>query len=702
MHTTRIFFFALLLIMLPGRVCAQINVVQSVLTQRNDVRRTGSYPNESVLTPSVVSSPRFKRLAIRRVEGQIAGQALYVSGVTIAGVKKNVLYVVTRKNMIYAFDADNVNQNDPRQGLLWANPILLQDWDAPGSKQSPLFASPLSGMDDGPTSPCRQTHGPVGITSTPVIDPVSQVMYLVARFGPTPSNASYGTVAYYYLVALDIRTGQELRRVQIQNQNPIVEGQYKPFNPGAELNRPGLLLLNNVIYVAFGAPVCDSAEYKNGAEPHGWVFAYSTLPNMNLLDVYNTSPQNELAGIWQSGTGLAADPTRHFVYALTGNNRDPNSIAQTETGLGTPGFDDLYHPTRTDLGESILKLSLGPDNKFQCDHTTGPFCVTEHFTAGNWYRLDTGYHSPAELAAKPLQAQCIVAHHYNDPNDPRCVFGGDSDLGSGGAVVLSNGWVLGGGKQGRLYVLDPNDMKHAKQGFFAAFNTWHQGAGPTTCTTPSPVSEPGCVIATTPTDDYDVGEAWGPNIHGSPAVWERPSSSFGFLYLMAEKDYLRAYRILKTGQIVEQAEMTTASAPPPYPKGLNGLRSPDGMPGGAVSASSNGDQNGIVWVSVSPVDATYTIEPGILMAFDALTLKLLWFDDDPNIYFAKFVPPTIAGGKVFRATFGDNVGGNDASGKCTLQSDSNLSCGSIVIYGIDLMLARPPTTAPPLVRKPNP
>ncbi len=39
----------------------------------------------------------------------------------------------------------------------------------------------------------------------------------------------------------------------------------------------------------------------------------------------------------------------------------------------------------------------------------------------------------------------------------------------------------------------------------------------------------------------------------------------GFLYLMAEKDYLRAYRILKTGQIVAQAEMTTASAPPPYP-----------------------------------------------------------------------------------------------------------------------------------------
>jgi hypothetical protein len=189
-----------------------------------------------------------------------------------------------------------------------------------------------------------------------------------------------------------------------------------------------------------------------------------------------------------------------------------------------------------------------------------------------------------------------------------------------------------------------------------------------------------------PNDDSDVAPAWGANIHGNPAVWQRPSSSFSFLYLMAEKDYLRAYRILSTGQIVEKAEMTTANARPPYPRGFpNGLRSPDGMPGAAVSVSSDGDQNGIVWVSVSPKDTINTIESGVLMAFDALSLKLLWFDDDPSILFAKFVPPTIAGGKVFRATFGNN----DASGACSQNSPKNPSCGSIVIYGTSTRITSP-------------
>ena len=680
----RIQLMALLPIVLTTQIVAQINVPASVLTQRNDVQRTGVYRDEAVLTPSVVSgagATRFTRLVIRKVDGQVAAQPLYVRGVTISGVKKNVLYVVTRKNMIYAFDADNVNQNDPHKGMVWANPILLQDWDTPGSERSPLFASPLAGMDDGPKH-CLETHGPVGITSTPVIDPVSQIMYLVARFGPMPSQtAYYGSVAYYYLVALDIRTGQELKRVQIQNRpQPGID----PFNASAQLNRPGLLLLNGVLYIAFGAPVCDSAEYDGGPSrpTHGWIFAYSAMPNMVLLDAYNTSPQNQLASIWQSGTGLAADPVGHFVYALTGNNRDADKVALTETGQGADR-DDLYYPTRTDLGESILKLSLGPNNKFQCEHRTGPYCVTSHFTAGNWYRLDTSYHSPTERVADPLGLKCKAANY----SEGQCAFDGDSDIGSGGATVLSNGWVVGGGKQGRLYVIDPNDMKHAKQGFLAAINTFHQGSGPSTCLTINPADQPGCVVSTTPpNDDSDVAPAWGANIHGNPAVWQRPSSSFSFLYLMAEKDYLRAYRILSTGQIVEKAEMTTANARPPYPRGFpNGLRSPDGMPGAAVSVSSNGDQNGIVWVSVSPKDTINTIESGVLMAFDALSLKLLWFDDDPSILFAKFVPPTIAGGKVFRATFGNN----DASGACSQNSPKNPSCGSIVIYGTSTRITSP-------------
>ena len=378
-------------------VSAQIAVSESVLTHHNNVRRTGVYDHETRLTPAGIAEKRptfarFERLCIRKVDGQIAAQPLYVKNVNIGGTLKNVLYVVTRNDTIYAFDADNINSNDPKQGSAWANPIALKHTI---SANRSVSAGPLKGMDEAraPGEPlCLQTHGPVGITSTPVIDPSSQIMYLVARFGPKPQEPDYGSTAYYFLISLDIRTGQELRRTQIGTgtpeslaTNPCPD---TGFNACAELNRPGLLLLNNVIYIAFGAAVCDNAHSR------GWVFAYS-VPDMTQLDAYNTSPQSWGAGIWQSGAGLAADPARQLIYAFTGNNGDADWIAAQQTGE-SPNRDDVYHPSRTELGQSLLKLRLGPDRKFSCDHKVGKYCVPEHFTAGNWYRLDTGYHSPSE------------------------------------------------------------------------------------------------------------------------------------------------------------------------------------------------------------------------------------------------------------------------------------------------------------------
>jgi uncharacterized protein with LGFP repeats len=81
---------------------------------------------------------------------------------------------------------------------------------------------------------------------------------------------------------------------------------------------------------------------------------------------------------------------------------------------------------------------------------------------------------------------------------------------------------------------------------------------------------------------------------------------------------------------------------------------PDGMPGGALSLSANGNRDGIIWASVPKFDSQWTIAPGRLMAFDATTLQELWRDDD-NIAFAKFAPPTVADGKVFRPTFANKL-----------------------------------------------
>jgi hypothetical protein len=197
-----------------------------------------------------------------------------------------------------------------------------------------------------------------------------------------------------------------------------------------------------------------------------------------------------------------------------------------------------------------------------------------------------------------------------------------------------------------------------------------------------PVSDPplggNCFVSER---DYDMTQAYGPNIHGSLVVWQPEGADIGYIYGMAEKDYLKAFRVFASGRVEARPALTTDRAvtiPHVFP---DGLRSPDGMPGAALSLSSNGNKDAVLWVSLAPArDATNTIEPGILMAFDAMTLELLWFDANEKYYFAKFVPPTIAGGRVFRATFGDN----DES--CRHENPTTHewpSCGSVVVYSTE-------------------
>jgi hypothetical protein len=518
---------------------------------------------------------------------------LFVKG---TGGAKDLLIVATRKNFIYAFDAGVTDQNANNNGLAWGPIELTGGLGTPDSRGT-LHAEPLPGMEDTPGKPgCKQTHGPVGITSTPVIDP-SGWMYVVFRAAPPPTaDGNYGQAAYF-LVRINVMTGQEVARTAIGADTPAGH-----FDPNFELNRPGLLLMKNpltgtnVLYVAFGAPVCDSPRPFDG-----WVFAYSA-PDLVLLDTYVTAPQSHGAGIWQSGAGLAGASVGGAVYAMTGNNGQPDVIASTQTGTGNTR-DDRYDPSRTDLGESILKLKLDQNDKFICASRYKGFCITDHFTAGNWYKLDNGYDHPGQTLSPA-------------PN-------GDSDLGSGGPVLLSNGWVIGGGKQGRMYVLDPSHMHDAKQGFQFSYNTWHPWlarpqltsftkncklffADATTNTGPvaDPQANAGCSMLI---NDYDFDQAFGPNIHGAPVVFDNAGPDYGLIYTMAEKDYLRAYKFHRTGDAVrveEQAFKTTEGNAQTHPRGFDQLRSPDGMPGGALSLSANGNQDAILWVSVSPCHDT--------------------------------------------------------------------------------------------------
>jgi hypothetical protein len=242
-------------------------------TSRVDNARDNANTQETLLTPANVNKNSFGHLFSVPVDYVIMGQPLYMPNVNIAGQgSHNVVYVATQADSVYAIDADTGAQ-------LW-------------------YASELYGgtTASGKYLPCGTGPGfnQEGIVSTPTIDPTTNTMYLVAK---TVLN---GTVRHH-LHAIDITTGFDLpgSPVLIQAQSVSNKGTVTNFNSLHEKNRPGLLLLNGVVYLGFGSNSCNDGDT-------GWVLSYSAS-GLTQLGVFNTSPDYGLTSVWQAGVGLAAD-----------------------------------------------------------------------------------------------------------------------------------------------------------------------------------------------------------------------------------------------------------------------------------------------------------------------------------------------------------------------------------------------------------
>ena len=269
-----------------------------VLTQRNDISRTGANTQETSLTPSTIDPAHFGKLFTRRVDGHIYAQPLYVSGLAIPGQgTHNVVYVATMHNSVYAFDADDPNASAP----LW-HVNLGPSFSTP----PPPHIPPVDGSPE-PWYKYSNIQVEIGILSTPAIDRSQNTIYVVPYImsGPDPS---------YWLYALDITNGSVKHKVQIQGTVPgtgvASAGGHVAFNSKNHSQRPGLLLMNGVVYIAF-ASFADIDDY------HGWVFAYDAT-SLAQTGIYNVTPNGEAAGIWQAGHGPAGD-ANHNVYLLTGN-----------------------------------------------------------------------------------------------------------------------------------------------------------------------------------------------------------------------------------------------------------------------------------------------------------------------------------------------------------------------------------------------
>jgi hypothetical protein len=262
----------------------------TISTSRVDNVRDGANTQETLLTPANVNKNGFGHLFSAPVDYVVMGQPLYVPNVTISGTVHNVIYVATQADSVYAIDAAAGTQ------LWWVN-----------------FTNPAAGIVTAQTAngtlPCGTGYGydQEGIIGTPVIDTHNSTMYLVAK---TVVN---GTVEHN-LHALDIATGDDLPGSPVPIVAQTTYGKkVTNFTSLHQKNRPGLLLLNGVIYAAFGSNGCND-------DSSGWVLSYDEN-TLAQLAIFNTSPDHGLTSIWQTGTGIAADEDNN-IYVETAESCD--------------------------------------------------------------------------------------------------------------------------------------------------------------------------------------------------------------------------------------------------------------------------------------------------------------------------------------------------------------------------------------------
>jgi len=281
LHATSARRFCLALLVIGIAFLSSSFAQSPIPTSRVDNSRDGANTHETLLTPANVNESGFHLAFTFPVDYVVMAQPLYVPQVNIGGVNHNVIYVATMADSVYAIDADTGAQ------LWWAN-----------------FTNPAEGIYTAQvgthTMPCGSGQGydQEGIVGTPVIDTTNNTMYLDAK---TVVN---GTVQHH-LHALDITTGIDTQTpVLIAATSITTSPLYNPekttvFNGLHQMNRPGLLLLNGVIYLAFGSNSCNDGNT-------GWLFSYDEA-TLSQLNVFNTSPYHGLTSIWQAGTGIAVD-----------------------------------------------------------------------------------------------------------------------------------------------------------------------------------------------------------------------------------------------------------------------------------------------------------------------------------------------------------------------------------------------------------
>src|SRR5258708_10960010 len=633
----------------------------NVLTQRNSVDRRGVNDQETILNPRNVNLNTFGKLGGYPIDGDVYAQPLYVSRVKISDTDvRDLLIVATMKNSVFAFDA---NANDPAHAQIWMTNLgsaVFAPQFVGGEYRD--IADPLD-----PNEPFEKHTSTIGVLGTPVIEatidptgllPTTGIIYVVTftvdqtAFNQTKSSSEFK----HFLHALNLRDGKPVRAAKqiegtvsgagytksgdagdrndvqvnagtssktvnvggihvrvVDCENLNTPNAVVRFNSMMQLQRPGLLLHQGKIISG-----CCCRGDENPYQ--GWGFAYDSR-TFELSGLLCTTPNGAQGGIWQAGQGLLVD-SKGNIYAGSGNG----DSEETVSGTGLQGRN---------LAESFIQLRLD---------TTG-LRVNGWFNAFDDFRQAPGPETPAA--------------------DQR-----DDDLGASAPALLPDDRIVGGGKDGWFYLIDPDRLdktgrpKAVPQTFKASFN-FNRGSRNT-------VGNDGVDRRTH-------------HIHGTPVVWDSVSNAT-FVYVCAANDVVRAYQYApevnhdpSSGRFIDQPQNFVVGQVPPQGVDLargniyasNEEVDRKGMPGGMLSLSVDGSNpsSAILWASFPPFHNGNRIAvEGSLIAYDASgfdtnvgfkRLKMLWNSrqnpgDDLGLL-AKFCCPTIANGRVFQATASKQV-----------------------------------------------
>ena len=378
----------------PATLSVTMNVASGtdVTTYKNDLARTAQNLSETVLTISNVKSATFGLKRSLSVTGKVDAQPLYLSQLNIGGAMHNTVFVATEHDLVYAFDSDN-------GATLWS--VSVAHGESPSDNRG-----------------CGQVSPEIGVTATPVIDRnagAHGAIYVVAM------TKDGGGVYHQRLHALDITNGSELfgGPKDITATYPNASGQ-TTFDPGQYKERPGLLLLNNMVYTMWSSH-CDFTPYT------AWIMAYNQTTLAQTI-VFNLAPNSSGGGpsIWMSGGAPAVDSAGN-IYVLAAN------------GVFETTLDANKFPNKGDYGNAFVKLS----------------------TSNNTLAVADYFQEAGEMSENA----------------------GDVDLGSGGAMVLpdltdsgnvTHHLAVGAGKDGHLYVVDRESMGKFNSG---SNNIWQDLAG---------------------------------------------------------------------------------------------------------------------------------------------------------------------------------------------------------------------------------